>query len=101
MAMVEPGFPVIVVAAAGPLLDDLRSSITTLRAAQADVLCITDDPSTAAEAGAALLVPGDVPEWLSPATLVVPGQLLALHLASLRGHNVDAPRTISKITETY
>jgi glucosamine--fructose-6-phosphate aminotransferase (isomerizing) len=101
MAMIEPGFPAIVVAAAGPLLEDLRSSITGLRAGQAQVLCITDDPSTAKEANEAVLVPGSVPEWLSPATLVVPGQLLALHLASLRGHDVDSPRTIRKVTETY
>jgi len=101
LAMVEPGFPAIVVAAAGPLLEDLRSVIATLRASQADVLCITDDPATAAEAMPSLLVSSDVPEWLSPATLIVPGQLLALHLASLRGHDVDSPRSIRKITETY
>jgi glucosamine--fructose-6-phosphate aminotransferase (isomerizing) len=101
MAMVEPGFPAIVVAATGPLLEDLRSVMATLRAGQAEVLCITDDPSTASEANVALRVPCDVPEWLSPATLVIPGQLLALHLATLRGHDVDAPRAIRKITETY
>jgi glucosamine--fructose-6-phosphate aminotransferase (isomerizing) len=101
LAMVEPGFPAIVVAATGPLLEDLRSCMTTLRKSRANVLCITDDPATAAEANEALLVPREVPEWLSPATLVVPGQLLALHLAALRGHDVDAPRSIRKITETY
>lgn len=101
LAMVEPGFPAIVVAATGPLLGDLRSIIDTLRGGQARVLCITDDPATAAQANLALRVPRDVPEWLSPATLVVPGQLLALHLATLRGHDVDAPRSVRKITETY
>jgi len=101
LAMVEPGFPAIVVAATGPLLEDLRSIIDTLRGGQASVLCITDDPTTAAQANLALLVPRDVPEWLSPSTLVVPGQLLALHLATVRGHDVDAPRSIRKITETY
>ena len=101
LAMVGPGFPAIVVAATGPLLEDLRSLIGTLRGSQANVLCITDDPATAAQANLALPVPRDVPEWLSPATLIVPGQLLALHLATLRGHDVDAPRSIQKITETY
>jgi glucosamine--fructose-6-phosphate aminotransferase (isomerizing) len=101
MAMVEPGFPAIVIAARGPLIDDLRSSMTMLHKGRASVLCITDDPATAQQADLALLIPGDVPEWLSPATLVVPGQLLALHLAALRGHEVDAPRSIRKITETY
>ena len=101
MAMVEPGFPAIVVAASGPLLEDVRGSMASLRASQANVLCLTDDPGTAAEAQQAILIPRDVPEWLSPAALVVPGQLLALHLAALRGHDVDAPRSIRKVTETY
>jgi glucosamine--fructose-6-phosphate aminotransferase (isomerizing) len=100
MAMVEAGFPAIVIAAQGPLLADLRSSIEMLEASRANVLCITDDPATA-EARPALLIPSGVPEWLSPATLVVPGQLLALHLAALRGHDVDTPRAIRKVTETY
>lgn len=100
MAMVEPGFPAVVICARGPLLDDLRSSVGMLEASQASVLVITDDPQAAA-ASPSLLVRSDVPEWLSPAILVVPGQLLALHLAALRGHDVDAPRTIRKITETY
>jgi glucosamine--fructose-6-phosphate aminotransferase (isomerizing) len=101
MAMVEPGFPAIVVAATGPLLEDVHRSMASLLTSQANVLCLTDDPGTAAEARQAILIPREVPEWLSPAALVVPGQLLALHLAALRGHDVDAPRSIRKVTETY
>ena len=100
-ALVEPGFPAIVIAAAGPLLDDLRETLATLQASQAVVLCITDDPATAAAATEAVLVPRQLPEWLSPVSLVVPGQLLAMHWAILRGHDVDAPRSLRKITETY
>jgi glucosamine--fructose-6-phosphate aminotransferase (isomerizing) len=101
MAMVEPGFPVIVVAAKGPLLDDLRAVLGTLESAGANVLCITDDPATSEQGGPGLLAPSTVPEWLSPAVLVLPGQMLAMHWAALRGHDPDAPRWIHKVTETY
>jgi hypothetical protein len=62
---------------------------------------ITDDLQPASVHGRALVVPRHVPEWLSPIPLIVPGQLLALHLALARGYDVDAPRSITKITETY
>jgi glucosamine--fructose-6-phosphate aminotransferase (isomerizing) len=41
-----------------------------------------------------------VPEWLSPLTAVVPGQLAALRLAVLGGSDVDNPHGLSKITLT-
>ena len=33
-------------------------------------------------------------------TMIVPGQLLAMSLAHVRGHDVDAPRAIRKVTRT-
>jgi glucosamine--fructose-6-phosphate aminotransferase (isomerizing) len=48
-----------------------------------------------------LLMPQTVPEWLSPLTGIVPGQLFALHLAHTRDFDVDAPRAIQKVTETH
>jgi len=41
------------------------------------------------------------PEWLSPITAIVPGQLLALHLALARGLDPDVPRGLQKITLTF
>jgi glutamine---fructose-6-phosphate transaminase (isomerizing) len=51
-------------------------------------------------ANAALPLPADVPEWLSPLLAVVPGQVLALRLAERTGRAVDAPRGLAKVTET-
>lgn len=39
-----------------------------------------------------------VPEWFSPLTAVVPGQLMALRFAQLRG--LDLPAGLSKVTLT-
>jgi glucosamine--fructose-6-phosphate aminotransferase (isomerizing) len=41
-----------------------------------------------------------VPEWLSPLTAVIPGQLTALRLAQLRGLDIDHPAGLNKVTLT-
>jgi glucosamine--fructose-6-phosphate aminotransferase (isomerizing) len=100
IAMIERGFPVLVLAPSGPLAGELRALVVRLRAIGADVLAIGDEPEATGTATCALAVPPGVPEWLSPLTFIVPGQLLAMHLARARGHDVDAPRAIRKVTRT-
>jgi glutamine---fructose-6-phosphate transaminase (isomerizing) len=46
-----------------------------------------------------VLEPG-VPEWLSPLTAVVPGQVTAMRLTSLRGLDLDSPVGLRKVTLT-
>ncbi|MGH2626300.1 MAG: SIS domain-containing protein [Anaerolineales bacterium] len=101
LAMVEKGFPAIVLAASGALLADMQAILKVLRQRRALVLCIGDDRETAEMAGASLTIPCLVPEWLSPLPLIVPGQLLAMHLAAGRGYDVDSPRSIHKVTQTF
>jgi glutamine---fructose-6-phosphate transaminase (isomerizing) len=101
LAMVEPGFPVILFAAAGPLLADMQALAGTLGDRRAAVLSISDDPDIARASEAAVTIPRLVPEFLSPVTLIVPAQFLAMHLAEQRGLDVDRPRSIRKVTETY
>jgi glucosamine--fructose-6-phosphate aminotransferase (isomerizing) len=40
------------------------------------------------------------PDWLTPLVTVVPGQAIALRLATLRGGDVDHPHGLTKITLT-
>jgi glucosamine--fructose-6-phosphate aminotransferase (isomerizing) len=100
LALIETGFPVIVVAPTGALLPELRDFMRTVRELGAEVIGISDDADTLALARIPLRLPQFVPEWVSPITSIVPGQLLAMHLAHTRDYNVDAPRTIHKVTET-
>ena len=67
---------------------------------QAEVIAISDDPEVLGLASIALELPVQTPEWISPLTCVVPGQLFALHLAATRGFNPDHPRALHKVTET-
>jgi glucosamine--fructose-6-phosphate aminotransferase (isomerizing) len=100
LAVIERGFPVIVIAPSGRLDGEMRSLMATLREREAEVVCVSDRPETCALAPLRVEVPRVVPEWLSPLTMVVPGQLLAMHLAHERGHDVDSPRAIRKVTRT-
>ena len=53
------------------------------------------DEETAARADDAIFIP-EVPEYLQPLLAVVPLQLLAYHMALLRGCDVDKPRNLAK-----
>jgi glucosamine--fructose-6-phosphate aminotransferase (isomerizing) len=74
--------------------------VRVLRERQAEVIVISDAAELLDLARIPLALPASLPEWLSPLTAILPGQLLALHLAHARDYNVDAPRAIRKVTET-
>lgn len=100
LALVEPGFPVIVIAPSGLMLPEIRTFMHTLQMREAELIVISDDAATLAQARVPLALPGGVPEWLSPLTAIVPGQLFAMHLAHSRDYDPDHPRAIRKVTET-
>lgn len=100
LAMVEPGFPAIVIAPSGPLFGEMLQLIRTLRGRGAEVACISDTDEALELSQVPFGVPPTLPEWLSPLTHVIPGQVLAMGLAYARGHDVDAPRAIRKVTKT-
>ena len=53
-----------------------------------------------AGAAAWLRLVDGVPEWLSPLTAVIPGQVAALQLAERLGKNADSPEGLTKVTLT-
>jgi glucosamine--fructose-6-phosphate aminotransferase (isomerizing) len=100
LALIEHGFPAIVIAPSGVVLFEMQEFIRTLRQREAEVIAISDDATTLALARIPLALPQPVPEWLSPLTAIVPGQLLAMHLAQVRDYDPDHPRGLRKVTET-
>jgi glucosamine--fructose-6-phosphate aminotransferase (isomerizing) len=100
VAMIERGFPALVIAPSGRVLADLASFVGTLEERHAEVVAISDDASLLARATVGLALPPSVPEWLSPIVAVVPGQLWAVALARTRGLDPDRPRGLTKVTET-
>jgi glucosamine--fructose-6-phosphate aminotransferase (isomerizing) len=100
LAIIDPGFPVFVIAPSGMMADDMRAFCATAGERGAELTVISDDQDLLAEARIPLVLPSGTPEWLSPITAIVPGQLFAAHLARARGYDPDRPRALRKVTET-
>lgn len=101
MAMIEDGFPVLVVASGGVLQDEMLAFVNLLNERGAEVIAISDVDEILNAARTPLPLPQSAPEWLSPITAIVPGQLFAMHLAYTRDFDIDAPRGLRKVTETH
>lgn len=100
IAIIQPGFPVITIAPTGQTLPGMLDLLDKLNEKQARPLVISDNTDALAKAAVKMPLPAGIPEWLSPIPAVVPGQLFALRLAIAKGHNVDAPRGLTKVTVT-
>ncbi len=100
LALIEHGFPAFVIAPGGVMLPEIRDFIATLNQREAEVIVISDDAATLAQARIGLKLPQPVAEWLSPITAIIPGQMLAMHLAAVRDYDPDHPRGLRKVTET-
>jgi glucosamine--fructose-6-phosphate aminotransferase (isomerizing) len=100
-AMIEQNFPSIVVAPTGAVYPDILAMVQELSDRGADLTVIASEQAALDCAQLPLRLPISIPEWLSPIVAAIPGQLLALHTALAKGHEVDAPRGLSKVTETY
>jgi glucosamine--fructose-6-phosphate aminotransferase (isomerizing) len=100
IAVVGSGFPAMVVAPSGKMLDTMRAFSLELKARSAELVVISDQHDLLSEAITPLPLPGGVPEWLSPIVAVVPGQLFALHLTLIKGHDPDQPQGLQKVTLT-
>ena len=101
LALIEHGCPAIVIAPTGIMLPELQSFLQVLRQREAEAVVISDDPTTLAMGRIQLPLYATLPEWLSPITAIVPGQLLALYLAHARDYDPDHPRGLRKVTETH
>lgn len=101
VAMIDRGFPVMVVAPTGPGSVDTSALLDLLASRGARVIALSDRADVLDRAEVKLPVPSGVPEWVSPMVSVVPGQLWASALAIARGYDPDAPRGLSKVTLTH
>jgi glutamine---fructose-6-phosphate transaminase (isomerizing) len=100
LALIAQGFPVITVAPSGKMLPEMKTFMATAKERGAELIVISDDREALAMGRVSLGLPAGVPEWLSPICAIVPGQLLAMHLAHTRDFDPDRPRALHKVTET-
>jgi glucosamine--fructose-6-phosphate aminotransferase (isomerizing) len=97
IALLDQDTPVVVVATDSPVREKLVSNIQEVRVRGARVIAIATegDAEIAEHADEVIWVPRT--HWmLAPLLAVIPLQLLAYHIARLRGLNVDQPRNLAK-----
>jgi glucosamine--fructose-6-phosphate aminotransferase (isomerizing) len=97
IALIDRDMPVVVIAPQDPWYEKMLSQIEQAKARGGMVIAVaTDgDEQIAALADQVLWVP-KTPWLLSPIVTVIPLQLLAYHIAALRGLDVDQPRNLAK-----
>ncbi len=101
VALVDRGFPVFVIAPSGKMIAEMQALVEKVQARHAEVVMLSDKPELAASADRSLSLPSGIPEWLSPIPVIIPAQLFAMYLAFTRGYDVDNPRGLNKVTETW
>jgi glutamine---fructose-6-phosphate transaminase (isomerizing) len=100
IAVVDANVAVVLVAAPnGPTVEGMTQLAATVRARHATVVGIGGDAAFAGQCDVALPGPA-LPEELAPLALAIPGQRMVEVLARRIGLNPDAPRGLSKITQT-
>jgi glucosamine--fructose-6-phosphate aminotransferase (isomerizing) len=95
IALVDADLTTVVVNSIGHVADKSRSNIEQVKARGGRVIAIGSDPASHDLANEGIVVP-HTSEWLSPILNVVPLQLLAYHVAALRGCDIDKPRNLAK-----
>jgi glucosamine--fructose-6-phosphate aminotransferase (isomerizing) len=97
LALVDAGMPVVTVAPNDQLLEKLKSNLQEVRARGGELYVFADRDAQVAESeGMHVIRLVDHAGKLSPILHVVPLQLLAYHVAVLRGTDVDKPRNLAK-----
>ena len=98
IALIDEAVPVIVLAPSGPLFEKTVSNMQEVRARGGKIVLISDREGLD-EAGEGCLATIEMPRvhpLIAPLVYAVPVQLLAYHVACVKGTDVDQPRNLAK-----
>jgi glucosamine--fructose-6-phosphate aminotransferase (isomerizing) len=97
IALIDENMPVVVIAEKGPVYDKVISNLEVVRARDGQVIAVATegDREIVEKANEVIFIP-DLGDYLSALLAVVPLQLLAYHVAMLKGTDVDQPRNLAK-----
>ena len=97
LALVDEDMPVIAVAPRGDLLDKVKSNLQEVRARGGELLVFADaEAGFRDEPGVTVFGMPHGAELTDPIVYTIPLQLLAYHVAVLKGTDVDQPRNLAK-----
>ena len=97
IALIDENMPVVVIAPKDALFDKVISNVREIKARGGRVIAVTTEDCKPLDefADHLIKVPKTIP-MLMPIVTCVPLQLLAYHIAVLRGNDVDQPRNLAK-----
>ena len=97
LALIDEEMPVIVVAPNNELLDKLKSNMQVVRARGGKLYVFADrETRLESEPGIKVISMPHADRLIAPIVYTVPLQLLAYHVAVLKGTDVDQPRNLAK-----
>ncbi len=97
IALIDENMPVVVIANRSPLYEKVISNLEQVRSRDGAVIAIATegDEEIADKANDVIRIP-DLGEYLTSIIAVLPLQMLAYHIAVLKGTDVDQPRNLAK-----
>ena len=98
IALIDEKVPVIVIAPSGPLFEKTVSNMEEVRARGGKIVLISDAEGLA-EAGEGCMATIEMPKvhpLIAPMVYAIPVQLLAYHVACVKGTDIDQPRNLAK-----
>jgi glucosamine--fructose-6-phosphate aminotransferase (isomerizing) len=97
LALVDSEMPVIAVAPSNELLEKVKSNLQEVRARGGHLIVFTDaDAGMRAGDGVDIVDVAPTDDIVAPIVYTIPLQLLAYHVAVLKGTDVDQPRNLAK-----
>ncbi|EHD23764.1 MULTISPECIES: glutamine--fructose-6-phosphate transaminase (isomerizing) [Brenneria] len=97
LALIDADMPVVVVAPNNELLEKLKSNIEEVRARGGELYVFADQDAGFTSSENMKIIPlPHIEEVIAPIFYTVPLQLLAYHVALIKGTDVDQPRNLAK-----
>jgi glucosamine--fructose-6-phosphate aminotransferase (isomerizing) len=97
LALVDASMPVIAVAPNNELLEKLKSNLQEVRARGGELIVFADAKvGMISSPGVIVLPAAPTEDSIAPIIFSIPMQLLAYHVAVLRGTDIDQPRNLAK-----
>jgi glutamine---fructose-6-phosphate transaminase (isomerizing) len=96
IALIDQDMPVVAINTRSRVQEKMLSSLEEVKARGAQMVVLGTQGDAKPRGADVFLAVPEVPELLSPIVNIVPLQLLAYHIADLRGCDVDQPRNLAK-----
>jgi glucosamine--fructose-6-phosphate aminotransferase (isomerizing) len=96
LSLIEDGVPVVVLAPSDSTLPKLLGNIREVRARGAKIVSITDNSDVEKESEHSIALPKGIKKELYPFAMMIPLQVLAYKVSTMKGINPDRPRNLAK-----